>query len=108
MESQGARLFSQDRANARRRLCGRLDGARDQEHLAIVGRRSCRDRGIFEIAAAGGWPATAAEGGGEGRGQVVRRACRGPKPMPSTGKTGQPAFPSTLTGHAADMPKSTL
>ena len=42
VEREGYRLFPRNRADARRRQRRRLDGARDQEHLAIGGRRIAR------------------------------------------------------------------
>src|SRR6478609_4912511 len=63
LECEGYRLFPRERADARWRQRRGLDGARDQEHLAIVGRRSRGDSGIRQIAAAGrGAAATEEEG----------------------------------------------
>ena len=59
LEREGHRLFPRNRANARWRHRRRLDGARDQEHLAIERGGSRRDRGISQVAAAGGRAAAA-------------------------------------------------
>ena len=63
LEREGHRLFPRNRADARWRHRRRFDGARDQEHLAIERRGSRGDRGLSQIAAAGGRPAAAEEGG---------------------------------------------
>ena len=62
--------FLETGADARRRHRRRLDGARDQEHLATVAGGSRGDGGISQIAAAGRGPAAAEE---EGRRQVLIR-----------------------------------
>ena len=50
---EGHRLFPRERPDARWRYRRRLDGSRDQEHLAVERRRSCRHGGLSQIGARG-------------------------------------------------------
>ncbi len=70
--------FLETGETARRRHRRRLDGARDQEHLAIEPGGPRGDRRISQVAAAGGGTA-AAEEGGEERRQVVIPAYPAPR-----------------------------
>ena len=72
VEREGYRLFPRDRPDARWRQRRRIDGARDQEHLAIAAGGSRGDRGISQVAAAGRGTAAAEEG--KGRREVVTGA----------------------------------
>ena len=83
VEREGYRLFPRNRPDARWRQRRRIDGARDQEHLAIAGAGSRRDRRLHQVAAAGRGTA-AAEEGGERRQILMRQPISGNRSQPAS------------------------